>query len=132
MLSETQQLLDRLAAADRERQKEASGVFLLRCVKFACVFVLLAFILDVVAHLTSGWRLAILLVLIGGVLALAGLAWYLAFVRRNRAEQIARFIEARNPALGSRLINLLQLSEQSSDASLAPLTRDLKVGPIKF
>lgn len=125
MLSETQQLLDRLAAADRERQKEASGVFLLRCVKFACAFVLLAFIMDVVAHLNSGWRLAILLLLIGSILALGGLAWYLAFVRRNRAEQIARFIEARNPALGSRLINLLQLSEQSGDASLAPLTRDL-------
>ncbi len=125
MLSETQQLLERLAAADRERQKEAGGIFLLRCVKFACSFILLAFILDVIAHLTSGWRLAILLALFGGVVALGGLAWYLAFVRRNRAEHIARFIETRNPALGSRLINLLQLSEQSGDTSLTPLTRDL-------
>jgi hypothetical protein len=125
MLSETQTLLERLAAADRERQKEAGGIFLLRCVKFACAFVLLAFVLDVIVHLNSGWRLAILLALLVGVLALGGLGWYLAMVRRNRAEHIARFIETRDPALGSSLINILQLSEQSSDASLTPLTRDL-------
>ncbi len=125
MLSELQTLLDRLAAADHERQKEAGGIFLLRCVKFTCAFVLLAFVLDVIVHLNSGWRLTILLVLIVLVLVLGGFAWYLAFVRRNRAEHIARVLETRDPALGSRLINLLQLSEQSSDASLAPLTREL-------
>ena len=125
MLSEMQTLLDRLAAADHERQKEAGGIFLLRCVKFIFAFVLLAFVLDVILHLNSGWRLSILLVLVVLVLVLAGYAWYLAFVRRNRAENIARLLEARDPALGSRLINLLQLSEQSGDASLAPLTREL-------
>ena len=125
MLSELQMLLDRLAAADRERQKEAGGILLLRCVKFICAFVLLAFVLDVVMHLDSGWRFTILLALIGGLLALGGFGWYLAFVRRNRAENIARILEARYPALGSRLINLLQLSEQNGDASLAPLTREL-------
>jgi hypothetical protein len=125
MLSEMQTLLDRLAAADRERQKEAGGILLLRCVKFVFAFVLLAFVLDVVVHLNSGWRLTILLALIVLVLALAALGWYLAFFRRNRAENIARLLEARYPALGSRLINLLQLSEQSGDASLSPLTREL-------
>lgn len=125
MLSEMQTLLDRLAAADHERRKEAGGIFLLRCVKFVCVLLLSAFVLDVILHLNSGWRLTILLALIVLVLALAAFGWYLAFVRRNRAENIARLLEARHPALGSRLINLLQLSEQSSDASLAPLTREL-------
>jgi len=125
MLSEMQTLLDRLGAADHERQKEAGGIFLLRCVKFACAFILLAFVLDVILHLNSGWRLTILLVLVLAILVLAAIAWYLAFIRRNRAENIARVLEARYPELGSRLINLLQLSEQSSDASLAPLTREL-------
>src|ERR1017187_345202 len=106
----TQNILERVAAADRAHQKEAGGKFLLGMVKYAGVAVLLAFILDVVLHLAAGWRFGILLAMIGGVLALAGFAWRVAFVRRNRLEHIARFLETRDPALGSRLINLLQLS----------------------
>ena len=59
------------------------------------------------------------------VLALAGFAAYLAFVRRNRIEQVARFLESRDPDLGSRLINLLQLDAQTGDPALKPLTREL-------
>jgi hypothetical protein len=125
MLNEKQHILDQLAAADRTHQKEAGGRFLLRSVKYLCVCVLAAFVLDVVFHLHAGWRLGLLLGILLGVLVLLGVAWYLAFVRRNRLEHIARFLEGRDPALGSQLINLLQLQEQSSDNSLAPLTRDL-------
>jgi hypothetical protein len=121
----TQHILARLAAADREHQKEAGGTLLLRGVKYACAAVLAAFVLDVAFHLNAGWRLGLLLAMIAGVLALAALGWHLAFIRRNRLEHIARFLEARDPALGSRLINLLQLSGQTEDATLAPLTRQL-------
>jgi len=99
MLNEKQHILDRLAAADRAHQKEAGGRFLLRSVKYLCVCVLAAFVLDVVFHLRAGWRLGLLLGIIGGVVALLGVAWYLAFVRRNRLEHIARFLEAALPAL---------------------------------
>ena len=125
MLNETQIILDRLAVADREHQKEAGGRLLLRCVKYACAVVLSGFILDAIFHLDAGWRLGLLLALISGVIVLAIISWHLAFVRRNRIEHIARFLETRDPALGSRLINLLQLNEQTKDVSLAPLTRDL-------
>jgi hypothetical protein len=127
MLNETQNFLDRLAAADRVHQKEAGGRLLLRSVKHVCAAVLSAFVLDVIFHLQAGWRLGVLLVLIFGVLVLAVFAWQLAFVRRNRIEHIARFLETRDPALGSRLINLLQLNEQTRDGPdpLSPLTRDL-------
>lgn len=125
MLNETQKFFERLAAADREHQKEAGGTMLLRGVKFVCGAILVAFLLDVIFHLPAGWRLALLLALLAGVLGLAGFSWYLAFVRRNRLEHIARFLETRDPALGSRLINLLQLSAQSDDATLTPLTREL-------
>ena len=40
MLNETQNILDRLAAADREHQKEAGGRLLLRSVKYVCAAVL--------------------------------------------------------------------------------------------
>jgi uncharacterized protein YoxC len=125
MLKETQTFLERLAAADREHQKEAGGKLLLRSLKFICAAILCLFVLDVVFHFTAGWRLGLLLALLAGICALAIFGWRLAFVRRNRFEHIARFLETRDPALGSRLINLLQLSEQTGDATLAPLTREL-------
>jgi len=121
----TPKILERLAAADRVHQKEAGGKLLLGSVKYACAAVLSVFVLDVILHLNAGWRLGLLLAMIAGVCALAGFGWHLAFVRRNRLEHIARFLETRDPALGSRLINLLQLSAQTRDASLAPLTREL-------
>ncbi|HXR06427.1 MAG TPA: hypothetical protein VN765_03795, partial [Candidatus Acidoferrum sp.] len=121
----TPNILQRLAAADREHHKEMGGALLLGSVQYACAAVLAAFILDVIFHLDSGWRLGILLAMLAAFCALAGFAWHLAFVRRNRLEHIARFLESRHPALGSRLINLLQLGAQTSDPALPPLTRQL-------
>ena len=71
MLNETQNILNRLVAADREHQKEAGGELLLRSVKYVCAAVLSVFVLDVVFHLPAGWRLGLLLALIFGVLVLA-------------------------------------------------------------
>jgi hypothetical protein len=48
-----------------------------------------------------------------------------AVIRRSRLERIARHLETRVPALGSKLINVLQLQEQTSDEQLNPFTRDL-------
>jgi ElaB/YqjD/DUF883 family membrane-anchored ribosome-binding protein len=125
MLNEARNILERLTAADRAHQKEAGGRFLLRAIKYVCAWVLVAFALDVALHLSAGWRLGLLAGTMGVLLGLAGSAWYLAFVRRNRLEHIARFLENRDPALGSRLINLLQLQEQTRDDALTPLTREL-------
>jgi hypothetical protein len=125
MLNQTQNVLNRLVAADREHQKESGARLLLGNVRQVCLFILAAFILDVVFHLGAGWRLGLLLALIAGVIALFIVGWHRAFVRRNRLEHIARFLETRDPALGSRLINLLQLRGQMDDASLTPLTREL-------
>ncbi|HXP62674.1 MAG TPA: hypothetical protein VN829_19395 [Dongiaceae bacterium] len=125
MLNERQSVLSRLAAADRRHQKEAGGRLLLRGVGYACVVVLAAFVADVALHLGAGWRLGLLLAMLGAAAALLAVAWRVAFVRRNRLERVARFLEGRAPALGSRLINLLQLQDQIADASLEPFTRRL-------
>lgn len=124
-MKETQHILNRLGAADRAHQREAGGRLLLRSVKYICAFVLAAFAADVALHLSASWRLGLLIALGAAALGLAGAAWYLAFIRRNRLEHIARFLETRDPKLGSRLINLLQLQSQTDDSTLAPLTRDL-------
>ena len=92
---------------------------------YACLVVLAAFVADVALHLGAGWRLGLLLAMRGAAAALLVVAWRVAFVRRNRLERVARFLENRAPALGSRLINLLQLQDQIADLSLAPLTRRL-------
>jgi hypothetical protein len=125
MLKETQIFLQRLAVADREHQKEAGGTLLLRSVKYLCAAILFCFVLDVIFQLNAGWRLGLLLGLLAGICGLGIFSWRLAFVRRNRYEHIARLLETRDPALGSRLINLLQLSEQTEDATLTPQTREL-------
>ena len=39
--------------------------------------------------------------------------------------RIARLLESRNPALGSKLVNILQLDADSRSESAAPLTREL-------
>lgn len=125
MLNETQNILERLAVADRVHQKEAGGRLLLASVKYAGLVLLLVFVLDVIFHLTAGWRLALLLAMFAGIIALLALGWHCAFVRRNRLEHVARFLETRDSALGSRLINLLQLRGQTTDPALPPLTREL-------
>lgn len=125
MLNESQNILKRLEIADREHQKEAGGTVLLRSVKYVCAAVLFVFLLDVILHLSAGWRFSILVAMFAGILVLALVPWYLAFIRRNRIEHIARFLESRDPGLGSQLINLLQLREQTNDDALAPLTREL-------
>ena len=49
----------------------------------------------------------------------------MAYVRRNQLERIARLLETRDPALGSKLINVLQLQSQTNDPALAELTRQM-------
>ena len=98
---------------------------LLRGLEYGCLVVLAAFVADVALHLRAGWRLGLLLGMSGAAAALLGVAWRVAFVRRNPLERIARFLETRAPDLGSRLINLLQLQDQIADLSLAPMTRRL-------
>lgn len=44
---------------------------------------------------------------------------------QKSAEHTARVLESRDPELGSSLINLLQLREQTHDPRLAPFTRQL-------
>ncbi len=125
MLNQTAHIIARLRAADRAHQHERGAGFLLRNLKLCWLLILAVFVVDVVWHLESHWRLALTLgvVLLG--LTLAIIAAQIAWFRRNRPEYIARLLEQREPRLGSRLINLLQLQEQSTNTTLAPLTRQL-------
>lgn len=124
-MTETENILKRLEAADREHQKEIGKRFLLNSIKFICIFLVGVFIFDAALHLSAAWRFSLLLTLIGGTAGICAWAWYLARVRRNRLEHIARFLEDRHPALGSSLINFLQLRMQADDPKLSEQTRRL-------
>lgn len=125
MLKQVQPIIRRLAAADRSFQKEIGTSLFLRSCKYLFTFIVLCFVLDVVFHLEATWRVLLLGAFLLFGLFLAGRAWFIAYVRKNNVEHIARVLESRDPALGSKLINILQLRAQSEDAQLSPLTRQM-------
>ena len=118
-------ILIRLANADREHQREKGASLLLRCLKWVLALVVSCAALDVFLHLGAGARLALIGLLLALATGLLGWCWYIARVRRNRLEHVARLLEQRDAALGSKLINILQLPAQAQDDSVTPLTRDL-------
>lgn len=115
----------RLAAADRILQRERGGARLLRAWPWAAGLVLGFFAVDVVLHLAGGVRLG--LSVTGGLLALGFAGWcaWIAWGKRNAFEHTARVLESRHARLGSKLMNILQLRGQSTDASVMPMTREL-------
>jgi hypothetical protein len=125
MLNARQKILEKLAAADRERQKETGAVFLLDSLKYPALLVLVLFAVDAAFHVGPAVRLALDLLLVASVLGFFVGAWHIAWRVRNRPEHVARFLEERDPGLGSRLINLIQLEAQTSDPSLSSATQSL-------
>ena len=118
-------LARRLAAADRVLQREKGASLALCAWPSVFGYVIAAFALDVVLHLAAGPRVALLAgfgLLIAGMLAAGA---YVAWMRRNSSEHTARVLENRDPRLGSKLINVLQLQAQTEDRAVAPLTREL-------
>ncbi len=125
MLKEIQPVVSGLQAADRSLQKEKGRSLLLRACPWVLGFVLLCFLLDVFFHLSSAPRMVLLAGLFLLCVAVLGWSYYITKVRRNQLERIARILETRDPALGSKLINILQLQAQTSDPTLSDLTRQL-------
>ncbi len=118
-------ILARIADADRFLQRERAGVGLLRAIPWLLAIIPAVFAVDVILHLPPAERLVILVgAILSGVLVLARAA-YLAWGRSNSPEHTARVLECRDPQLGSKLMNLLQLGEQASEPALSPFTREL-------
>jgi hypothetical protein len=118
-------LARQLTAADRVLQREKGASLVLRAWPWVLGYILAAFALDVLLHFAAGPRVALLAgfgLLVIGVLAAGA---YLAWIRRNSFEHTARVLESRDPRLGSKLINVLQLQAQTEDRAVAPLTREL-------
>lgn len=121
----TKPLLSRLAEADRAwRRTEGSEVFL-RSLKYGICLIAVLVAVDLVFQLGS-WTRLVLGALAGvALLVFGGILVVRTFVKRSSLLKTARMLESRDPALGSKVINAIQLEEQASDESLPDLTRKL-------
>ncbi len=115
----------RLAAADRALQQEEGTMLVLRSWRWLGAWLLGAIAADVLLHFSAPVRLGLSLGFLALVLGTLGRAIWVACVKCSPHEHTARVLEARDPRLGSKLINILQLRAQTTDAQLAPLTRQL-------
>jgi hypothetical protein len=85
----------------------------------------LLLVADVLFHLPEALRLAGVIGMVIAVLAVFVVAFFLAFLVQPPLLRMARLLESRNPALGSKLVNILQLDADSRNESSSPLTREL-------
>lgn len=115
----------RLARADAAWRAERVRTLLWRTVPWLLAFALLSLVLDAFLQLGVAARLVLLGLGLLAALGAAGGALFGIWLRRNPPERVARHLESRAPALGSRLINALQLAAQARDPAVPELTRGL-------
>jgi hypothetical protein len=125
LMRPNQGFLDRLAAADRVWQREKARVFWWRAIPWLLGFALVAFGVDAFMQLSRPARLIWLAA--GGSAGAATFAFgcYFGWVRRNPAERTARHLENREPRLGSKLINTLQLARLTENKDFPAPTRGI-------
>lgn len=122
---EIQALHRQLAAADRVWQREKARAWVWRSVPGFLGLVLVLLAADAFLQLNRPARLLSLALCALYALTMLAIGWYLGWRRRSPPERVARFLEERDPQLGSRLINALQLAGQAENSKLPELTRTL-------
>jgi len=120
-----QPVLDVLRQAAAVHARGRALAFLLRAAVWLVIAVPILFVADVLMHFPDGLRLAGALGLGSAVLTTLGVTIGLACFVRPPMLRIARLLESRNPELGSKLVNILQLEVDTQRKSAAPLTREL-------
>ncbi len=98
---------------------------MLRSALWLVVLVPVLMVADVLIHFTDTLRLAGALGMALAAVAILGTAAVIAFFVRPPLLRTARLLESRNPALGSKLVNILQLEADSNSHDAEPLTREL-------
>jgi hypothetical protein len=120
-----EKVLDVLHRAAALHARQRAALFLLRSLIWLVAAIPLLLLADVLFHFSEIPRVAGGIGWIIGSVACLGVAAVMAFFTRAPLLRIARLLESRNPDLGSKLMNILQLDEESRSESAAPLTREL-------
>lgn len=114
-----------LREAGGVHSRRRAAVFLLRALLLIAIAIPALMLADVLFHFSSHLRLAGTLTLIVALIAAFAVSLSIALFSRPPLLRIARLLESRNPKLGSKLINILQLEKDSRLESASPLTRSL-------
>ena len=120
-----QGIIERLTDADRALQRTWAWELLLGSVKYAVALLLALFALDLIAQLPAWQRGTLTGVAVGGALLFTGYLLWRACRRRQPLERTARLLETRDTALGTKLMNVLQLEATAQNDAEHPLTRSL-------
>jgi len=120
-----QPVLEVLQQAAGVHARQRALLFLLRALLWLIVVVPVVMLVDVLAHFSGAVRLAGSLAVVGAGLGLVAVALGMACFVRPPLLRVARLLESRNPAIGSKLVNILQLNEDAVRPDASPLTRDL-------
>lgn len=118
-------VLDALHRASALHARQRAALFLLRSLMWLVAAIPLLLLADVLFHFSETPRLAGGIGWIVALLACLVFAAAMAFFSRAPLLRVARLLESRNPELGSKLVNILQLDEESRSEAAAPLTREL-------
>ena len=120
-----QPLLDVLRRAGALHSRQRGMMLVLRSAVWLVVAIPLLMVADVLFHFSNPLRLAGGIGMVVAALTVIAVAAGIACFVRPPLLRIARLLESRNPALGSKLVNILQLAADANSEQAAPLTRDL-------
>lgn len=120
-------VIDQIRAAGRVHARHRGLLLFVRSLKWIVLAIPAWMLADVLFHFPEGFRLGGLVIVIAAFAALLLASASVAAFFRPPLLRMARLLESRNPALGSRLVNFLQLEEETRAAGSSELTRALAV-----
>lgn len=120
-------VIDQIRAAGRVHARHRGLLLFTRSLKWIVLSIPLWMLADVLFHFSEGLRLAGLIGVIAAFIALVVTSISIAAFFRPPLLRMARLLESRNSSLGSKLVNFLQLDEQTRAAGASDLTRALAV-----
>ncbi|MCW1923725.1 hypothetical protein OKA05_14255 [Luteolibacter arcticus] len=118
-------VLDMLRRAGAVEARHRALRLVLRSLVWIALAVPLLMVADILFHFSDGVRLAGSLGIAVAIALVLAVAAVIACFARPPLLRIARLLESRDPALGSKLVNLLQLDANARSAEGSPLTREL-------
>jgi hypothetical protein len=120
-----------LRKAGGVHSRRRAAVILLRALLAIVIAIPLLMLADVLFHFSGNVRLGGGLLLAGALLAAVVVSLSIAVFSHPPLLRIARLLESRNPALGSKLVNILQLDSNSRLEASSPLTRSLAAHAVR-
>jgi len=118
-------VLDVLRQAGALHSRHRAVSFVMRSAVWLVVAIPLLMLADVLFHFSDHIRLAGAAGMVLAALVIVVAAASIACFVRPPLLRIARLLESRNPELGSKLVNILQLDAGSANTDASPLTREL-------